>query len=301
MAKTLRARLIQAARTTRALPDVRTRTVRSLLHGAPEFCEPDTTVAEAAGVMAAKDLSAILVRTRDGLGIVTDVDLRDKVVAARASFDGPVSAIMTTPVQTVGADTLAPEASIAMLETGVNHLPVVDAQGDVLGVLSASSLMTLDALSPFALRHSLLAAYSQEELVENARDIPKLFVDLVDANLAAPDVMRIVTSAERRHGDAPRRNSPRCASARRRRDTPGLLSGAPGAASSRWSRTRTTGSPTRTRDDPEADEYFRALAEEVNAGVELCGFPADAHGVVARLADVAPAGLAAGATSSRPA
>jgi CBS domain-containing protein len=282
VAKTLRARLIQAARTARALPDVRTRTVRSLLHGAPEFCEPDTTVAEAAGVMAAKDLSAILVRTRDGLGIVTDVDLRDKVVAAKASFDGPVSAIMTTPVQTVGADTLAPEASIAMLETGVNHLPVVDAHGDVLGVLSSSSLMTLDALSPFALRHSLLAAYSQEELVENARDIPKLFVDLVDANLAAPDVMRIITLlndamvtrlvqlAEMRLGTAPARYA-------------WLAFGSAGRSELTLVSDQDNGLAYADTDDPEVDEYFRQLAEEVNAGVELCGFPADPHGVVARL------------------
>lgn len=46
-------------------------------------------------------------RARGGLGIVTDVDLRDKVVATRASSDAPVSTIMTTPVRTVSTDTLA--------------------------------------------------------------------------------------------------------------------------------------------------------------------------------------------------
>ena len=47
---------------------------------------------------------------------------------------------------------LAPEASIEMLQAGVNHLAVVDADGNVLGVVSAGSLMNLDAISPFALR-----------------------------------------------------------------------------------------------------------------------------------------------------
>ena len=74
--------------------------------------------------MIAAGRSAILVQARDGLGIVTDVDLRDKVVAPGASGDAPVSSIMSVPVKTVGADVLALEATIAMMEAGVNHMPV---------------------------------------------------------------------------------------------------------------------------------------------------------------------------------
>ena len=129
VARTGRDRLIQAARTMSALPDVRTQPVTSLVRSAPLFCEPDTTVREAARLMAAEGRSALLVKTRDGLGIVTDVDLRDRVVADSVSRDAPVSAVMTTPVKTVSADVTAPEASIEMMAAGVNHLPVVDARG----------------------------------------------------------------------------------------------------------------------------------------------------------------------------
>ena len=45
-----RERLIQAARTMRALPDVRNRPVTSLVRSAPLFCEPDTRIREAAGM-----------------------------------------------------------------------------------------------------------------------------------------------------------------------------------------------------------------------------------------------------------
>ena len=83
VARGLRARLIDAARTMRALPDVRTRTVASLLHRPPVFCDPETRIADAAALMAAEHITALLVRAGDGLGIVTDVDLRDKVVALR--------------------------------------------------------------------------------------------------------------------------------------------------------------------------------------------------------------------------
>ena len=119
-------------------------------------------------------------------GIVTDVDFRDKVVLSGASRDAPVSSIMTTPVHTIGAQVLAPEASIAMMASGVNHLPVLDAEGAVIGILSASNLMTLDARSPFALRRSLQTAGSQDDMARHAADVPHLFVDLLDAHLDAP-------------------------------------------------------------------------------------------------------------------
>jgi len=73
---------------------------------------------------------------------------------------------MTTPVHTVGAEVLAQEASIAMMTAGVNHMPVLDADGTVVGILSASSLMTLDTRSPFALRRSLQQARNEDELVQ---------------------------------------------------------------------------------------------------------------------------------------
>ena len=156
VAASLRERLLDAARTMRSLPDVVTRPVTSLIRSKPLFCDPDTSAREAAKLMAAEKRSALLVRTRDGLGIVTDLDLRDKVVAAR-----PV-ARRTGERRDDGSRSrrcrptlLAPEAAIEMMAAGVNHLPVVDADGTVVGILSAGNLMTLDARSPFALRRTI--------------------------------------------------------------------------------------------------------------------------------------------------
>jgi CBS domain-containing protein len=43
--------------------------------------EPSTTVGEAAKLMARERISSLLIPTRDGLGILTDRDLRSRVVA----------------------------------------------------------------------------------------------------------------------------------------------------------------------------------------------------------------------------
>jgi CBS domain-containing protein len=276
-----RERLIQAARTMRALPDVRNRPVTSLVRSEPLFCEPDTTIREAARMLAEAGRSALLVRLRDGLGIVTDVDFRDKVVLSGASRDAPVSSIMTTPVHTIGAQVLAPEASIAMMASGVNHLPVLDAEGAVIGILSASNLMTLDARSPFALRRSLQTADSQDDMARHAADVPHLFVDLLDAHLDAPALMRVLTvladamTSRLLELSIDAHGAPPVPFA-------WLAFGSSARSELTLASDQDNGLAYADTDDPAVDEYFRVVADEVNEGLQRCGFALDPHGVLAR-------------------
>ena len=280
VARTGRDRLIQAARMVRDLRDVRTRTVASLLREPALFCEPTTTVREAATKMAASRQSAILVRTRKGLGIVTDSDLRAKVVAGEASRDDPVSAIMTLPAQTVRADVLAPEAAIEMMAAGVDHLPVLDRRGRVLGVLSTRSLMRLDALSPFALRRSIQSAHSVDDLVKAARRVPRLFVDLLDANLEAPALTRILTLL----CDAMTQRLLQLSIAQRGQP-PVAYAWLAFGSTARMELTlisdQDNGLAYADSDDPAVGEYFRLMAEDVNEGLRRCGFRLDRYATVA--------------------
>ena len=276
-----RERLLQAARSMSALPDVHTRPVMEVVRSAPVFCDPDTTIRDAAQLMIDERLSAILVNARDGLGIVTDVDMRDKVVVGGVSRDAPVSTIMTTPVHTIGAEVLAPEASIAMMVAGVNHLPVLDETGKVVGVLSASNLMTLEARSPFALRRSIHSARTEKDLDDAAADMPKLFLDLLDAHLDAPSLTRVLTVlcdtmttrllelAFERHGEPPVPYA-------------WLAFGSGARSELTLASDQDNGLAYADTDDPAVDEFFRLVAEDVNSGLIRCGFAADPHGVLAR-------------------
>jgi CBS domain-containing protein len=280
VAGNLRERLIQAARTMQALPDVRTQPVTSVVRSAPLFCDPDTSIHDAAELMIAERRSAMLVKTQGGLGIVTDVDLRNKVVVGGVSRDAPVSTIMTTPVHTVGAEVLAQEASIAMMTAGVNHMPVLAADGTVVGILSASSLMTLDSRSPFALRRSLQQARNEDELVQAAEDVPKLFVDLLDANLDASALTRVLTVlsdamtarllelAFERHGEPPVAYA-------------WLAFGSCARSELTLASDQDNGFAYDDTDDPEVALFFRTVARDVNQGLKRCGFALDPHGVLA--------------------
>ena len=280
VAGSLRERLLDAARTMRALPDVVTRPVTSLIRSAPLFCDPEASARDAAELMAAEKRSALLVRTRDGLGIVTDLDLRDKVLARGLSPDTPVSALMTQPVTTVPSDALAPEAAIEMMASGVNHLPVVAADGRVVGVLSASNLMALDARSPFALRRTIHDARTLDDVVKAATDVPQLFVDLMASHLDAPAVTRVLTLLH----DAMTQRILGLAVEERGEPPVGyawLAFGSAARSELNLVSDQDNGLAYDDTDDPSAEDYFRVLAEDVNEGLHRCGFALDVHGTVA--------------------
>jgi CBS domain-containing protein len=283
MAANARERLLQAAGTLRAMPDVRTMPVTSVTRSQPLFCDPQTTAQEAAKIMIAEKRSAILVRGPDGrgiAGIVTDVDLRNKVVVGGVSRHAPVTEIMSAPVHTIGADVLAPEAGIAMMAAGVNHMPVLDDEGAVVGVLSASNLMSLEARSPFALRREIMAARDDEELIAAAADIPKLFLDLMMAHLDAPSVTRVLTVLHDaitsrllelvidRMGEPPVPYA-------------WLAFGSAARSELTLASDQDNGLAFDDTDDPAVADYFRVLARDVNTGIARCGLPADPHGVLA--------------------
>lgn len=59
----------------------------------------------------------------------------------KTAFDGPVSECMVAPVHTIGAGDPLVVAERRMAELGVSALPVVDANGGLVGVLSRTDLL----------------------------------------------------------------------------------------------------------------------------------------------------------------
>lgn len=88
------------------------------------------------------------------LGIVTDRDLRDRVVAAGLSTATAVAEIVSAPLLTIGAGASNVDALLELARHGVRHLPLV--AGDrIVGFVSASDLVLHQSLHPLALRREL--------------------------------------------------------------------------------------------------------------------------------------------------
>ena len=98
------------------------------------------------------------------LGIVTDHDLRNRVLAAGRDLADPVSTVMTSPARTVALDTTADDAVLVMLTHGVRHLPVVALDGSLVGVVEEVDLLAAQERTPLRLRRAIARAVDLDEL-----------------------------------------------------------------------------------------------------------------------------------------
>ncbi len=176
--------------------------VRDLVSREPVTSAPDATVAEAAATMSRAGVSCVLVVDGAAVrGIVTDRDLRNRVLAAGLDPRRPVSEVMTAPAVTVRADASALEAMLEMVSRGIHHLPVVDGHGGAAGVVTTTDLLRVESSNPVHLATDLARQTSLDGVVELARRIPTVLADLVDRDVSAADITRVVTAV----GDAARR------------------------------------------------------------------------------------------------
>jgi CBS domain-containing protein len=192
VAASLRERLTRTGHVVHALPETASVQVGDLVTRAPIFCQPGDSIRQAAQTMTDSRLSAILVPGADGLEILTDAALRRGVVLGDVSPDDPVSCL-AVPAVIVAPTQLAVEATVDMLDSEVEHLAVVDPALGAVGLLSASDILQSDAHSPFALRHGILRARDEDELVAVAAALPRLFLALHSAALPPADIGRVLT------------------------------------------------------------------------------------------------------------
>ncbi len=166
--------------------------VGSLVRGDAAVCGPETTIRDAAKLMGAGPGTAVVVDLGpEGFGIITDRDVRMKVVAGGLSGDAAVTAAMSAPAYTATADRRAGDVQAEMFERGFRHFPVISPTGGIIGVVEDVDLVALRTRSSFYLRQRIATARSDEELVTMSRELRPMVISLYDAGVAAANVMAV--------------------------------------------------------------------------------------------------------------
>ncbi|MDP6525555.1 MAG: putative nucleotidyltransferase substrate binding domain-containing protein [Kiritimatiellia bacterium] len=171
--------------------------VAALARRKPSTCPPDTTVRDAAIQMRSDRSDAILV-VRNGLavGILTDTDLRNKVVAENISLDTPVMRIMSSPVFNLGSRALVFEALTQMSKLRIHHLVITenaDAASPLIGVLSEHDLAHASGQSPLAIVKRIEKARSLTELAQVRTEANGHLTWLYRQGVQPEDVMEAMT------------------------------------------------------------------------------------------------------------
>jgi CBS domain-containing protein len=258
--------------------------VGALIRTPPLLCEGGAPIRDAARRMTEQGASAAVVPLGSSFGIITDRDLRTRVVAAGLSPDAPVSAIMTEPAYTVTADRLGGDVLLDMLERNIHHIPVLSPAGQVLGVVDDGDLVAAEARKPLMLRRAIALAQSPADLVTAAAGLDPVTIAMRDARVAAEHVTavrsvvldaltrRLLELAVRGAGPPPVPFTWFALGSQARRET---VPSSDVDSALAWG----AGDPAEEAHD--VADYMGRVTRAVDEGLRACGMSPDAHGASA--------------------
>ncbi len=141
------------------------RNLNQFTHRRPVKCDPEFTVQKLALLMKREGVDSVMVMHRGKLvGIMTDADLRNKVVGRGLAGNTPVKKVMRRPVVTLPVEASIFDAMMQMLTRDVHRLVLVDTKGSPVGVLTDRDISHFRGQDPVATTNRIENASTLEEL-----------------------------------------------------------------------------------------------------------------------------------------
>ncbi len=168
--------------------------VKDLVRRELELIEAGRPVQEAARRMAEEHIGSLLVSDSDGnvRGIVTDKDLRTKIVAEGRSLSTPVGDIMASPVVSISSRAVCFDALLYMMKQQIHHL-AVEEDGKIIGIITAHDIMVLQGSSPLYLFREIVAQRTIEGLYPLSPKVPLVIRTLIEEGAKANNITRMIT------------------------------------------------------------------------------------------------------------
>jgi CBS domain-containing protein len=172
-----------------------TRTLGELVAHAPVTCPVTATLRAAAQTMNDQKVRTIIVVAESGapVGMLTLVDMLQRVVLPQRPLATPVADVMTAPIVTLPGTATAYEAMHVMAERGIRQIVVVEG-GKLLGVINERDLFALRRVSMRDVIEGLREADSIARLKRAGDDIRRLTQHLLEQGVAAEPVTRTIAS-----------------------------------------------------------------------------------------------------------
>ena len=155
---------------------------------------PEQTVQDAARQMSDSRVSSLLVEEQDKLvGIVTDRDLRHRVLAHALPASTQVSQVITRQPHVIDRHAFLYEAVQQMSQHNIHHLPVME-QGVCYGMLSATDVMRSQQDHPVYLIGEIHRQPSIDGLERCSQQLPALAITLHKQQVPAHEASHVITT-----------------------------------------------------------------------------------------------------------
>jgi CBS domain-containing protein len=246
-------------------------TAGSLVSRGPVSIEASATIREVAQEMVSSRVSSMLIMDGGKIaGIVTDRDIRERVVAEGVSTDSPATDIMTRDPTTLHGDAHAYEAAMVMMQKNIHHLPIVD-DDRLIGVVSRSDFMRLETEHPLYLVGDIGKQASVEGIVAACQRMPALVIGQIESDANGEQLGKFITmitdTATRQllHIAETQLGPPPCTYA-------WVALGSQGRSEQSAKSDQDNALVLSNKASAADDEYFAAMAKIVNDGLDACGY-----------------------------
>ncbi len=168
--------------------------VGEIIRGKPMVSCRDVTIREGALIMARQRISSLVIGDADGnpVGMVTDRDFREKVVATGLSVEEPLGAIMSSSLVTIEVDEYCFEALIKMIRHKIHHILVME-NGTLRGMVTNHDFMLLQGTSPAILVKEIGKIKSLDDLQTQCGCLHQSIATLLRNGAKAHNVCGIIT------------------------------------------------------------------------------------------------------------
>lgn len=269
---TQRSRRLRRAARYEPQPHVMSQAVESVMTTDILTVTPDTPISDTARAMSERRVSSAFVLAGQTLeGIVTDRDLRVRVLAAGRAPDTATRDIMSRELHWLPAQASLFEALLTMTQRGCHHLPVLR-EGKLCGVVTTSDLMLARQDDPVYLVQHIYRQEDTAGIQSLLQGVPNLMLQWVNTGIRARQVSRVLTAisdavtvrllqlAEARFGPPP---VPYCWAG----------FGSQGRQEQLLGADQDNGLIIDNSMQDEHAAWFRQLAQFVCDGLDACGYP----------------------------
>lgn len=160
----------------------------------PVTAPQDISIQRAASIMAEHKISSIILLGDADVpsGIITDRDLREKVVAKGRDISDPAASIMSSPLIRVDAEEFCFEALLKMMRYKIHHILVVEG-GRFKGIVTNHDFMVLQGSSPTVLVKEMQEMQSLDSLAKTTPKLYKTVATLLREGAKAHNVTGLIT------------------------------------------------------------------------------------------------------------
>ncbi|MGF1470998.1 MAG: DUF294 nucleotidyltransferase-like domain-containing protein [Rubrobacteraceae bacterium] len=170
-------------------------TLGELVNRSPVVCDPGSTAREVAQTMRDENAdSVVILQENKVVGILSDIDLRNKIVADGSPPETPVEELMLRNALRLDAGEPVFQALMDMMQQQTYHVVVSEGpESELLGVISDKDISRAQGHSPAFITEQVEQTNSPEDLYGIRGEIDKLLIRLERQGVKPKDLVTINT------------------------------------------------------------------------------------------------------------